>query len=41
MTGVARPLFSVEGVGEEKIKTQPGKLSLAGEGLNIGQEAGR
>ena len=25
-------------VGEEKIKTQPGKFSIAGEGLNIGKE---
>jgi hypothetical protein len=25
-------------VGEGKIKTQPGKFSLAGEGLNIGKE---
>jgi arylsulfatase A-like enzyme len=29
-----------EKVGEEKIKTQPGKFSLAGEGLNIGREGG-
>ena len=27
-----------EAVGEAKIKTQPGKFSLAGEGLNIGRE---
>ncbi len=27
-------------VGEAKIKTQPGKFSLAGEGLNIGKEGG-
>jgi len=27
-----------EKVGEERIKTQPGKFSLAGEGLNIGRE---
>jgi len=27
-------------VGEAKIKTQPGKFSLAGEGLNVGKEGG-
>ena len=27
-----------EKVGEGKIKTQPGKFSLAGEGLNVGKE---
>ena len=27
-----------EKVGEGRIKTQPGKFSLAGEGLNIGKE---
>jgi arylsulfatase len=27
-----------EQVGEDKIKTQPGKFSIAGEGLNIGKE---
>jgi arylsulfatase len=27
-------------VGEGKIKTQPGKFSLAGEGLNVGKEGG-
>jgi hypothetical protein len=27
-----------ERVGEGKIKTQPGKFSLAGEGLNVGKE---
>ena len=29
-----------EKVGEGKIKTQPGKFSLAGEGLNVGKEGG-
>ncbi len=29
-----------EAVGEGRIKTQPGKFSLAGEGLNIGREGG-
>jgi arylsulfatase A-like enzyme len=29
-----------ESVGEAKIKTQPGKFSLAGEGLNIGRDGG-
>ena len=27
-------------VGEGRIKTQPGKFSLAGEGLNIGKDGG-
>ena len=30
--------FDDEKVGEAKIKTQPGKFSLAGEGLNVGKE---
>jgi arylsulfatase len=29
-----------EKVGEGKIKTQPGKFSLAGEGLNVGKDGG-
>ena len=29
-----------EKVGEAKIKTQPGKFSLAGEGLNVGRDGG-
>jgi arylsulfatase len=29
-----------EAVGEARIKTQPGKFSLAGEGLNVGKEGG-
>jgi hypothetical protein len=29
-----------EKVGEQKIKTQPGKFSLAGEGLNVGRDGG-
>ena len=27
-------------VGRGRIKTQPGKFSIAGEGLNVGQDAG-
>jgi arylsulfatase len=27
-------------VGEGRIKTQPGKFSIAGEGLNVGREGG-
>ena len=29
-----------EEVGQARLKTQPGKFSLAGEGLNIGREVG-
>ena len=29
-----------EQVGQGRIKTQPGKFSLAGEGLNVGREGG-
>ena len=29
-----------EEVGEGRIKTQPGKFSIAGEGLNIGKDGG-
>ena len=43
--GFARPAESTlslyiddKQVGEAKIKTQPGKFSLAGEGLNVGKE---
>ncbi len=32
--------FDDEKVGEAKIKTQPGKFSLAGEGLNVGKDGG-
>jgi arylsulfatase len=32
--------FGEEAVGEGRIKTQPGKFSLAGEGLNVGKEGG-
>jgi arylsulfatase len=32
--------FRDEAVGEGRIKTQPGKFSLAGEGLNIGKDGG-
>jgi len=35
-----RNLIGQEKVGEGKIKTQPGKFSLAGEGLNIGRDGG-
>ncbi len=32
--------FGKDQVGEGRIKTQPGKFSLAGEGLNVGKEGG-
>jgi arylsulfatase len=32
--------FRDQAVGEGRIKTQPGKFSLAGEGLNVGKEGG-
>jgi len=34
--GMLRLYIDAEKVGEAKIKTQPGKFSLAGEGLNVG-----
>ena len=36
--GTATLYFGNEKVGEGRIKTQPGKFSLAGEGLNVGKE---
>jgi len=39
-TGTLSLYFGQEKVGEGKIKTQPGKFSLAGEGLNIGRDGG-
>jgi arylsulfatase len=39
-TGTLSLYFNQEKVGEAKIKTQPGKFSLAGEGLNVGQDRG-
>jgi arylsulfatase A-like enzyme len=39
-TGTLSLYFNQEKVGEAKIKTQPGKFSLAGEGLNIGRDGG-
>jgi arylsulfatase A-like enzyme len=39
-TGTLSLYFDKEKVGEAKIKTQPGKFSLAGEGLNVGQDRG-
>jgi arylsulfatase A-like enzyme len=39
-TGTLSLYFNKEKVGEAKIKTQPGKFSLAGEGLNIGRDGG-
>jgi arylsulfatase A-like enzyme len=39
-TGTLSLYFNKEKVGEGKIKTQPGKFSLAGEGLNIGRDGG-
>jgi arylsulfatase A-like enzyme len=39
-TGTLSLYIGQEKVGEGKIKTQPGKFSLAGEGLNIGRDGG-
>jgi arylsulfatase len=39
-TGTLSLYFNREKVGEAKIKTQPGKFSLAGEGLNVGMDRG-
>jgi Sulfatase len=39
-TGTLSLYFGQEKVGEGKIKTQPGKFSLAGEGLNVGRDGG-
>ncbi len=39
-TGTLSLYFNQEKVGEGKIKTQPGKFSLAGEGLNVGMDRG-
>jgi hypothetical protein len=39
-TGTLSLYFNKEKVGEAKIKTQPGKFSLAGEGLNVGRDGG-
>jgi arylsulfatase len=39
-TGTLTLYINDEKVGEGKIKTQPGKFSLAGEGLNIGRDGG-
>jgi arylsulfatase len=39
-TGTLSLYINKEKVGEAKIKTQPGKFSLAGEGLNIGRDGG-
>ena len=39
-TGTLSLYIDKEKVGEAKIKTQPGKFSLAGEGLNIGRDGG-
>jgi arylsulfatase len=36
--GILSLYINEEKVGEGKIKTQPGKFSLAGEGLNVGKE---
>jgi arylsulfatase A-like enzyme len=38
--GLLTLYLNEEKVGEAKIKTQPGKFSLAGEGLNIGRDGG-
>jgi len=39
-TGTLSLYIGQEKVGEAKIKTQPGKFSLAGEGLNVGRDGG-
>jgi arylsulfatase A-like enzyme len=39
-TGTLSLYIGQEKVGQGKIKTQPGKFSLAGEGLNIGRDGG-
>jgi arylsulfatase len=39
-SGTLSLYFNEEKVGEAKIKTQPGKFSLAGEGLNVGMDRG-
>ncbi|HUO69998.1 MAG TPA: arylsulfatase, partial [Solirubrobacteraceae bacterium] len=39
-TGTLSLYIGQEKVGEGKIKTQPGKFSLAGEGLNVGRDGG-
>jgi hypothetical protein len=39
-TGTLTLYINQEAVGDAKIKTQPGKFSLAGEGLNIGRDGG-
>jgi arylsulfatase len=38
--GLLSLYINKEKVGEAKIKTQPGKFSLAGEGLNVGMDRG-
>jgi len=38
--GLLSLYIDTEKVGEAKIKTQPGKFSLAGEGLNVGMDRG-
>jgi len=38
--GLLSLYINQEKVGEQKIKTQPGKFSLAGEGLNVGMDRG-
>jgi arylsulfatase len=39
-TGTLSLYINDEKVGEGKIKTQPGKFSLSGEGLNVGMDRG-
>ena len=39
-TGTATLFVNDEQVGQQSIKTQPGKLMLAGEGLNVGKDPG-
>ena len=39
-TGILSLYHGETKVGEERIKTQPGKFSIAGEGLCVGRDAG-
>ncbi len=39
-TGTATLFINDEQVGQQSIKTQPGKFTLAGEGLNVGKDPG-
>lgn len=39
--GMAALYINDQNVAEQRIKTQPGKFSLAGEGLNVGLDSGQ